>query len=428
MRKTILFLLMSAVLMSLCACNNPEQKENPESTIPTVFVRQEDAAYTVSAPLQYPDYTFDHTPTTDELRQMAVKAMGDMISVQWSVDRFFLYNKTSTGNQKDYSFIPQNTYCGMPYTNADGTIVQWFEFYDPETGRLQIEGDTQQINQLVGNTCAGCVCAAWTTVCDSIKGACGTAEMVPYYGFIPVGPYESNYSITSYSQYPTDQILRDNGKPVMYESYAQILPADGLVSTPDVHAIMAIEPAYVVRDSDGEIDPDASYVVIRDQRAGGPDGFYNVEENEETFYYSGRMRHEYTFTELYDLGYLPVTTAEFLGREPYAEAEVTFSVDSPTVATLGGGSFLSNYPICVAKMILVDAQGNEEVVERVLLDKRDIASGVARNMPISQFITSVQSKEFKEMLENGKQYTLRYEITVSNAQKFTPVEITVTGE
>ena len=427
MKKIISVILLVSLCAGLTGCKQKPGQPRAETAEATEVTAAAEITenriylntdYQVAQPLAYPDYTFTQAPTTEQLRQTAVKAMADMLSVQWCVDRFFSYSKTSTGSGKDYNFIPQNTYGGMPYTNADGSIVQWFEFYDQSTGRLVIEGDTQLMNEYVGNTCAGCVCAAWQTVCTSISGNFGTGDMVPGNGFIPVGGYDSPDYITGFKQYSTQQILEDNGRDVMFACYAQVLPADALVSTPDVHAVMAIEAAQVVYKADGSVDPDASYITIQDQRNGQGQGFYNVDINGETVFCSGRLSHRYTFNELWELGYIPVTTAEFMGTKAYEEPQVTFD---------GRGYITSNYPICVAKMILVDEEGSETTVERILLDKRDVASGTALRFPVDQFLTSTDSEAFKQLLEEGKSYTLRYVVAVSNAQCFTPLEQTVTG-
>ena len=442
MKKIISSILLLCMCLSFLSCKQKPQGVQEETKKETVVETQEETQgetqeevtenniylendYQVAAPLVYPDYTFTQTPGTDELRQMAVKAMADMLSVQWCVDRFFSYNKTSTGSGKDYNFIPQNTYGGMPYTNADGSIVQWFEFYDQNTGRLLIEGDTQQINDCVGNTCAGCVCAAWQTVCTSISGYFGTGDMVVRNGFIPVGGYESPDYIAGFNQYSTQQILEDNGRDVMFACYAQVLPADALVSTPDVHAVMAIEAAYVVYKADGSIDPDASYITIQDQRNGQGQGFYNVDINGQTVFCNGRLSHQYTFNQLWDLGYIPVTTAEFLGTKEYEAPQVAFDGDTSKKGGIAQGYITSNYPICVAKMVLVDEDGKETLVERILLDKRDVVGGTALRFPVAQFLTSTNSQQFMQLMEEGKNYKLRYVVSVSNAQCFIPLEVTV---
>ena len=375
-------------------------------------------------PMAVPQYTFTQTPSTDELRQKAVKAMADMLNVQWTVDRDYTYDYVNASGtvERTFAFNTGIQYAGLPYSNANSSLAQWYEFYDPATGKLHIEGDTQQMNDLVGNTCAGSVCAAWLTVCDSVSGYCGTGHMVPKYGFLPVGGYTIPEGLDSYDSCSTMQICENNGSDVMYQAYTHILPADALVSTKDVHAIMAIESAHVEYFL-GRLNPYMSYIIIQDQRGGGPEGFYEAKIGDTTVHYSGRTSYKYTFYELYQLGYIPVTTAEFMGVDTYQMPKVTFSMTNPSVSTVAAGYITSNYPICVAKMVLVDEKGEETVVERVLLDKLDIGTGLARRFLLSQFQVKPGSDALATWMEDGKSYTLCYRVRVSNCEEYTVVSV-----
>ena len=435
MKRIVCFFLIAVLCTGLLGCSqsNKETGESAAETIPEVTQAEATQLvlfgdYKVAEPLEYPDYTFDHEPTIDEMRQMAVKAMHDMISVQWCVGEYTTYRKTSTGSKYFFEFLPTNTYAGVPYSNADGSLIQWFEFYDPETGLLDVGGDGQVLNESVGNTCAGSVAAGWSVVCASIEGPCGSGSFTPKYNYVPVGGYQS-MSVDTFNSFPTDMILEMNGREKMFSCYAQVLPADGLCSTPDVHAMMAIEPAHVEYTEDGAIDPDKSYITIQDQRMGH--AITNRVESTENgyLYYAGSISKAYTFNELWDLGYIPVTTQEFAGLRPYEAPEVSFSVKNcETAEDVISGNVVSNYPICVARMYLTDSQGEKTLLERVLLTKWDIPTGLARNFPIRQFNLSCTSEKFLSMLEPGQTYTLSYEVSVANGQVFTPVSIEVVGQ
>ena len=424
MKRITAMLLLLAILCSLGACGQ-ETKNQPQEEI--LATEPQPVDYIVFEPMEYPEYTFDHEPTIDEMRQMAVKAMRDMISVQWSVAEYTTFHKTSTGSGKLFEYLPTNTYAGMPYSNADGSLIQWFEFYDPETGRLDVGGDGQILNDTVGNTCAGCVAAAWSTVCASIEGPCGSGSFTPAYNYVPVGGYQS-MRVDSFNSFPTNMILEMNGKDVMFSCFAQVQPADSLCSTPDVHAVMVIEPAHLVYNEDGTINPDESYIVTQDQSLalGYPE---MTEKTEDGYvYYTGHKERVFTFTELWDLGYIPVTTQEFAGLRPYEKPIVQFSKESyKTLDDVREGNIISNYPICVVRMYLTDSNGEKVLVERVLLDKWDIPTGLARQFPIRQFVLQCTSDEFKAMLKKGETYTLSYEVSVSNGQVFTPVSLEVSG-
>ena len=159
-----------------------------------------------------------HTPTTDELRQTAVRAMTDMLSVQWSSDVEINYNKTGAVSHKDYHYDPNTLYCGLPYADGQTNLFVWLEHYDQQTGKLILEGDGQWLNSNLGNTCAGSLMWAWSTVCHSLTGNYVNYNMVPMYGCIPVGDYKCSMmnAIKSWEDYPTEKVCQENGRPAVF--------------------------------------------------------------------------------------------------------------------------------------------------------------------------------------------------------------------
>lgn len=441
MKRILSGLLIFALMLGLGACSQGTQV--PETTGVTAAVTeavQEPVQTTeptqtqevltepiVPEPMPYQVYEFDHTPTTDELRAMAVKAMRDELTVQFGVDKFYRYTKRERVGEKFYTYVPQNVYCGLPYNDASMSLIQFFEYYDPETGLMVMEGDPQLMDRLIGNSCAGSVCAAMATVSPSIRGF-STTEMTPYYGFVPVGPYYHPPQATSYKIFHTGQICELNGAEVMYASYACMLPGDGMSSTPDEHAIMCIEPAHVVYKANGDIDPVKSYIAIQDQRGGVGKGYYTQTVDGVDYHYSGRTYHEYTFEELFTLGYIPITAPEFVGEREYVEPSVSFDIPDCTLENVALGNISSQYPIYVLRMILVDEEGNETLIDKNILDKWNAAkAGEQVTAAISSILTRPNSDTVKNMLEEGKTYTLRYDAVLSNGSVHTAVELEITG-
>ncbi len=431
MKKLIAMLLALATVFSLSACvaNGPGSIQN--TTAPT----EPEQVHSVKKPMAYPDYTFDHTPTTDELRQMAVKAMMDYLSIQWYTEEKITYNKTGAAGGKTYIHQAMTTYAGLPYTNGDKGLIQFLEYYDHETGKLLFDGSAVEFNQLIGGTCACGVMWSWATVCDSLTGLFVNYNMVPKYGCIPVGGYTFGEgidmnSINSYNlDLSTEQICKNNGQQTIFAAYAQCLPADGLASSPDNHAMMVIEPATVKYKPDGTIDGNRSYLMIADQRGGqaGDGNFYEKYEDGETLQFSGRTSYKYTFNQLYDLWYIPVTTAEFLGLEPYKAPEVSFSQETyTTVEDIAKGQILSNYPVCVLKVKLVDADGNAVDLVNFQTDKNDIYTGLARKLPLNNFATVLKTDAVQTKMEAGKSYTVKVDVTVTNGQTFTVAQLPMT--
>ena len=428
MKKCLAMLLALATVFSLTACvgNTPGSTQGTTAPVTTA----PETVYSVKSPMAYPDYTFDHTPTTDELRQMAVKAMMDYLSVQWYTEEKITYNKSGAAGGKTYIHQAMTNYAGLPYTNGDKGLIQFLEYYDHETGKLLFDGSAVEFNQLIGGTCACGVMWSWSTVCDSLTGKFVNYNMVKKYGCIPVGDYTYDYNISDYSlDLSTETICKQNGKDVIFASYAKTLPADGLTSSPDNHAMMVIEPATVKYKPDGSIDGNRSYLMIADQRGGtaGDGNFYEKYENGETLHYSGRTSYKYTFNQLYDLWYLPVTTAEFAGLEPYKAPEVKFGLDTyAIVEELAQGEILSNFPICVLKINLVDADGNAQEIVNFQCDKIDVFMGLARKLPLKNYSSVLKTATLEKKMESGKSYTLKVDVTVSNGEKFTVAQLPMT--
>lgn len=421
MKRVVVLILLVGFCLSICGCSSKQQAQQTQSTEPTEPV----VTFLVPDPMEYPNYTFEGTPTTDELRQMAVKAMLDQLSVQFSVGKFTYYKKSGGAvTNKFFSYVPEVIYAGMPYTVGGSGLVQWMEYYDVETGRFTFNGTGEELDQTLGNSCANCVGSSWYAVCTSISGSFSTYYMVPMNGCIPVGPYQSNYSISDYRQYTTDLICADNGEQVMYQSYAAILPADALVSSPDAHAIMAIEAAHVVYNEDGTINGTESTVTIADQRAGDGDLFYvETDEQGNEISYSGRVRYDYTFTELWELCYIPVTTAEFLGTKAYETPEVTFTESTGSAQELISGIIESNYPIRVVRTVLVDQDGNRTVVDRMLLNNGDVNTGKAYKIDSLQLNVALTTSVISSYMEDGKTYSLCMEVAIANGQNFTVAQV-----
>ena len=325
-------------------------------------------------------YTFDHQPTIDEMRDMAIRAQDDMLRVEWFTDRDFSFYK----NKHTYSYLKGARYGGLIYGTAQRTLAAFHEYMKPGTNVLDFETIAQhpdspshgddvawKANMALGNTCSGSTCWALFTVCNSIRGRCICFELTQENGFIPVAPCTYDPAITDFQETDTKAICAQNGDQTMYESYANSHRGDlFLYQTAGGgmggHSIMLLSEPVVVRNDDGTIDPHHSYVMVHDQRMGF---FVRLNENNQPVYHSGRTSAVQTFAEALRLCYIPLTTLEFLGKKPYDMPEVKWEE-----AENGGTHITANYPVGVAKIVVTDGEGAQERVFLKCFGRDDIGS------------------------------------------------------
>jgi hypothetical protein len=182
--------------------------------------------------------------------------------------------------------------------------------------------------------------------------------MVASRGFIPVGPYTYNKEIKSFEEYGTIQICADNGEQMMFESYANTLPADGLISNdPQVgHVVMVMGKPVVKYNSDGSIDGANSYLYVTDQNQG-----WLEETNSAGALYNHKKNIDlkYSFRGLWKANYVPFTFGEFLGTDPIEETVCTFAHESDeiTVEQLKTTPVTANYGISDIYVYVKDGEG-----------------------------------------------------------------------
>ena len=418
MKQLFSLMIALAMLLCLCACGSTP---DPAGTTEVTVSEENAKNYKVPEPMAYPDYTFTETPTTDQLRQTAVQAMKDLLSIQWCTENRIAYYKSGPVNNKKFEHKPENTYGGTIYSNASTGLFQFMEFYNQETGMLEYPYKMSQLQFDVGNSCADSLLWGWSAVSNSISAGYFPVYMVQKNGYLPVGSYTYNYKISSYNECPSYTIIEFNGDNVICESYAQMLPADALVSTSANHAMMVIEAPKVVYNDDGTINTNDSTVLIQDQRGGDGTGFYDAIENGNVIHYSGRTRHECTFAWLLEKHYIPVTCAEFTGAKAYEAATVTASQSCSTLQDVKNTTISSNYPLAVIRVTVEDKNGNVEVWGRELFGG-DKETGVPTSFLLGE-MECWKTEAYSPLNEAGNK--LKIEVVTPTGASFTPIEITL---
>lgn len=395
-------LVLSFLLFLLCGCNHTPA---PES-----------ASYKVPSPLTYPDYTVSENPTTDELRQTAVRAMRDLLSIQWTPASGISYYNTA-GRDKQFDYVSGTPYGGLLYTGAGSGLFQFLEYYDTETGVLTYPGTGDELRKAIGSGCADSLLWSWGAVANSFSCGYYPSVMVQQNGFLPVGNYTYDENLKSFYLQPTHDIIEANGADVMLDAYAQVQPADALISSSVDHAMMAIEKPVVVYNVDGTINTKKSYITIQDQRGGKTaKEFYEVMDGETIIHFNSQTAMRMDFKTLLEKNYIPVTIAEFTGEKSYEKAVVTTQGKKCTAfKDLQNVMLESNYPIAFISAVLVDKNGNESELDKILFHGAN-GDGPPKTYNLSQWETlhTLETKNFA---------SIKIEVVVSTGERFTPIDV-----
>ena len=151
-----------------------------------------------------------------------------------------------------------------------------------------------------------------------------------------------------------------NGDQIMFQSYAALKPADGLVHYSTAgHVIMCSSVPVVVNNPDGTINGEESYITYMDQ---GQRWHEMEQSNGAKYRVQGGVHVKSTFNSLLKSGYLPFTIKEFLGTDPVEKAETKLGIEigeTVTANELKNAPLTTNYPISHVIATVEDADGKE---------------------------------------------------------------------
>lgn len=273
----------------------------------------------------------------------------------WIPDEDFSYIRNKKGTMDKMS--AGEIYGGLPYIgSATGNIYRLMDYMDEERGVVDMS-EASRYPKLFGNQCSVGSYWGWARVVNSANYD-WTFNMVASRGFVPVGPYTYDLSISSFNEQTTVQICFENGEQTMYQSYANTLPADGLISNdPSVgHVVMVSVKPVVVYRSDGSIDGENSYLYLIDQHQG-----WIEEENSAGVSYQRKnyIDRKRTFSQLLKSNYVPFTFGEFLGTDPIEETQCSFGHEGSeiTVEQLKSAPVTANYGISDIYVYVKNAEG-----------------------------------------------------------------------
>ena len=363
--KKILSLLLAVLLVAtmFAACGGGKQ-EDPGPAKDVSAYSSGDGFEEVYAPLTWEAinaFPVVHDGMTiEEGKDLVVDFFRFCKTAVWIPDDNYEYKikEANTDSEAITGFVK---YGGLPYISlGSGNIYRLMDYMDPETHVVDIKAAGMK-PKLFGNQCSFGSYIGAGRVINSAKYS-WTKNMVPANGFIPVGDYQIQEGVTSYSGgggYNTVKVLEENGAEKMYEAYAGLKKGDVIVYyTTAGHVVMISADAVVERTADGKVDPAKSYVLVIDQTPG-----HASMQNEagDTFEYEKNVDAKWTFQKLFGGNYVPYTFGEWLGTDPIESSKTEYSYEGETITInqVNGSVVTSNYGITDIYATVYHSNGKE---------------------------------------------------------------------
>lgn len=315
--------------------------------------------------------------TLEDRRNIVEAEMRKMMSVLWTPTKDIKYSlvNSSKGVEADAATNPDQIitlyagriYQGIPYTHGGGSGDSFLDqsvsvdskgVYTLDLSSADLNGFSsygENTCSRLGNDCADSIFWAWSRVSNSISFA-GSGRMTEAYGCVKVGNYTQPYEDLRILD-NTKGLCQENGIDRMYDCYAQLQKGDA--ATNCGHGVMIVSN-HVVRNDDGEIDGEKSYVVILEQSSScekEEKSYYNQQLG-QTVYLCEELDKKWTYETLFKKGYLPITCKELIDDSPMEKLKVTDSVSNVSVSNMFTGTVRANFRISCVTVTITDSKGN----------------------------------------------------------------------
>ncbi len=327
--------------------------------------------HTYTAPaIDYSKYSYYKTfalPTN--LEQAAIDHMWDQFNIEWTPQHNIFLTGASSFNL-DTMFLAGKTYKGVMYSNTRATLDEFNSVLTTSGGKkvmpVDITGKETKVvggktyyvinwDDIVGNHCSAAMYHAY----QQSSRMYDLSRRNPNMRILGLSGGDYFYEMGAWVG-DTRSVTKVYGEQAMYEVYAQIEKGDFIYKNArgGGHTRLIDMNAYVVRDANGKIDPDKSYITCVEQTDtlestySGSDGTtdWTSSLGYDTTWF---MDHKYTFRKLFNGNCVIYRPTEFITNETEQAYVGLTSTITPAMLTSDNGTsgtgiqgiVESNYPL-----------------------------------------------------------------------------------
>ena len=334
-------------------------------------------------------------------RDMAEQYMRSMATYMWRSDKDVFYTRDAKvltdADLESYTgtvlkIYAGKLYRGIPYSYTGASAWNFYDYASEpdEQGIHTMSGihwrnlnGTASIGATMGNDCSSSIQQAWDYAGSSIQSA-NTSFMTVSFGYLRVGDYKSS----DLENVMTPNTCKSNGIAVMSDAYSQLLKADAVVKRDSTwgHTMMIVEN-HPVKMENGTFDPNESYVTVLHQTTGYMSKetcVYDETYGEDVYIIYG-IDDKYTYQQLFDQGYLPLTCDIFVNEAPAEEVYFQDTETEHTIKNIFRGQFVSNRMLGAVTITIKDESGNV-VMEGTCYENRQNKQ-TAYTFDLTKFLT-----------------------------------------
>lgn len=359
------------------------------------------------------------------LRDAVVAKMYEIGTIEWYVDKDLIHDCKCSQSACVGVYTTAYTYIGMPYKHGNGTYTSFTQYFLDENNYVQDwvwDMDARfGYDTYMGTMCTSAVETALWTVSNSIDAPIPQSFYPVYYpdnNCIPVGEgwWEDVTNYNSGTAY-TDVWVLNRTEQQYFEDMALVRRGDVLNQGIEagVHTIMVASDPVIVRNQQGEIDGDRSYITTHEQAGGA------VIDDEKMTWTTFRLDKKRTFTSLRNAWWIATTIEEFVtGEMETPECAIVDGADGKLGLTTG--IVQANYFLESVLLTITDSKGNV-VVEQYFFPKSSKFDDANQRLTGLAYVESYDLANVGMALQNvmfepGETYSYTFSARLATGDEF----------